>query len=172
MTRSTTTKQRLVAIALAAGALAISVPVAQAQSPDAFERAVNSHEANPTFTGSPDAIDRAVAARQADKLAAIDARERGVERPAHQSVAPDAFERALITHTDAMTSQTAAMLDSRERALSERPTSSSPLLVAASGGFDWSDFSVGAGTGIGLVLLLLGLGVLAIRRSHERVTTA
>jgi hypothetical protein len=169
-----TSKRRFTAAALTAAALTISVPVAQAQSPDAFERAVVSQQQSPAFVGSPDAIDRAVAAREANKVElALDVRERGLtERPASTTtVPPDAFERALVTHTDGLTAQAVSMLESRERGLVGRPVASQPAF-ATTAGFDWSDFGVGAGTGIGLVLLLVGLGVLAIRRSHEHVTPA
>ena len=174
MTRST--KSPFAALALTAAALTISVPVAAAQSPDAFERAVLSQQQSPTFVGSPDAIDRAVAAREANRvLVTLDVRERALtERPASTTtVSPDAFERALVTHSDGLTAQTAAMLDRRERGLVGRSFAvESQPAVATTARFDWSDFSVGAGTGIGFALLLIGLGVLAIRRSHERVTTA
>jgi hypothetical protein len=172
MTRST--NRRFAAAALTAAALTIAVPVAQAQSPDAFERAVRSQEqSNPTFVGTPDAVDRAIAAREARQVAAaIEARERALtERPSTITThGPDAFERAVITHTDAMNAQTVSMLDSRERALSGRPSVSSPGLVASGEGFEWSEFGMGAGAAIGLVLIA-GLGALALRRSG-RVTTA
>jgi hypothetical protein len=173
MTRSV--NKRFAAAALTAAAVTIWVPVAQAQSPDAFERAVQSRQPSPTVLRIPDAIDRAVAAREARKAqAAIDARERALtERPAPSATpGPDAFERALVTHTDAVRMQTASMLDGRERALAVR--SATPTQVAGADGFDWGDFGVGAGAGIGGALMLLGLGagVLAIRRSDERVTTA
>jgi hypothetical protein len=154
MTRST--KHRFAATALTAAALTVSVPVAQAQSPDAFERAVQSQQ-QPTITRSPDVIDRAIAAREADRAyVAHDGWERTLSgRPTSTStVAPDAFERALITRSEGAR-QTASMLDTRERALGELRTTSSP--TPASGGFDWSDFSLGAGAGIGLMLAVLGL---------------
>jgi hypothetical protein len=176
MTRSNHSKRFAVA-ALSVAALTIAVPVAQAQSPDAFERAAQSQERQtPTFVGSPDAIDRAIAARQAQSmLRALEIRERALtERSgATTTVAPDAFERALVTHADGLTAQTVSMLDSRERALVGRPTPSQPVAVT-SGGFDWSDFGVGAGAGIGLMLVLLGLGagLPAFRRDDSRATTA
>lgn len=173
------------------GAFAVSVPVAQAAAPDALERAVGNHQAQQhsfppdavvravgnhhaehSFVGSPDAIDRAVAVREAERIAAIDARERGLtERPGGGTTySPDAFERALITHTDAMNAQTLSTLDVRERGLSGRPGASSPVLAASGEGFDWSGFGMGAGAVMGL-FLIAGLGTLAIRRS-SRVTTA
>jgi hypothetical protein len=153
------TKRNAVA-ALVAGTVLVIVPVAQADS---------------GFTGSPDAIDRALAARQAEKFAAIDARERGLtERPTLESIgsAPDAFERALITHAGDVRSQTISMLDARERAQSTRPVASEP--ISSSGGFDWGDFGVGAGAGIGSMLVVLGLGAtfLGVRRQSGRMTTA
>lgn len=207
MGTSTPSKRRLATIALIAGALTVLVPVAQADSgsqgsPDVVDRAVAARQAETGFLGSPDAIDRAVAAKQAQKLSAIDARERGmVERPAHHSVPPDAFERALTTHADTVTSQTVSMLNKRERGLGERPGGvvSVPSTVerilaqergraadfgllrpseirgetaGASGAFDWSDFGVGAGAGLMLGLLALAGGVIAIRRSHRHMTTA
>ena len=160
----------------AAAALTIAAPVAQAQSPDAFERAVRSQQSQPTFVGTPDAIDRAIAAREAQKVAAaLEIRERAlIERPTTTTTAPpDAFERALVTHADGLTAQTVSMLEGRERALVGRPVTSQPVIGSQSG-FDWSDFGMGAGAGIGLMLALLGLGagVLALRRDHSRVTTA
>jgi hypothetical protein len=172
MTRST--KSRFTAIALTAAALTISAPVAQAQSPDAFERAVRSEQQSPTSVGSPDAIDRAIAAREANRVStALEVRERGLtERPASTTtVPPDAFERALVTHTDDLTARTVSMLDSRERGLAGRPVGSQPA-VATTPGFDWSDFGIGAGIGLMVGLLALGAGVAALRRTHARVTTA
>ncbi len=166
MTRTT---KLFAAGALTTLVLAISAP-AQAQSPDAFERAVQSRQPSPTVLRVPDAIDRAVAAHEAQKkLAAIDARERALtERPLAKAVGPDAFERAVVNRTAELTAQTASMLDNRERALAVRPTAATQ--AAGSDGFDWGDFGVGAGVGIGLVLLL-GLGTIALRR-NERMSTA
>lgn len=176
MTTSTHSKRRLTIVAAVVGAMTVLVPVGQAQSPDAFERALRNHQTQQqSFVGSPDAIDRALAAREAQKLEAIDARERGMtERPSastRTTYAPDAFERAVVTYTDAMNGQKISMLDARERALSERPTVSSTVSMTGSEGFDWGDFGIGAGAAIGLVLIA-GLGALAIRRSQSRVTTA
>jgi len=175
MTRSTH-KRRFTAIALTIAALTIAVPVAQAQSPDVVERAVQSRQQNTTFVGHPDAVDRAIAARNAEQtLLALEIRERALtERPASTTTAPpDAFQRALVTHADELAAQTVSMLDERERALVVRPTPTQPV-VATAGGFDWSDFGMGAGAGIGLMLVLLGLGagVLALRRDNSHVTTA
>jgi hypothetical protein len=158
-----TTKSHAVA-ALVAGAVMVIVPVAQADS---------------GFTGSPDAIDRALAARQAETFAAIDARERGMtERPTLERIgsAPDAFERALIAHADAVRSETISMLDARERAQSTRPVASEPISsepISSTGSFDWSDFGVGAGAGVGSMLVVLGLGaaLLGARRQSGRMTT-
>jgi hypothetical protein len=172
MTRSK--RSRITAMALTAAALTISAPVAQAQSPDAFERAVRSEQQSPTFVASPDAIDRAIAAREANRvLVTLDARERALtERPASTTtVPPDAFERALVTHTDGLTARTRSMLDSRERGLTGRPVGSQPA-VATTTGFDWSDFGIGAGIGLMVALLALGGGVAVLRRTHARVTTA
>ena len=176
MTRSTS--RRFAAVALTAAALTIAAPVAQAQSPDAFERAVRSEQqSKPTFVGSPDAIDRAIAARNAQQVAAaLEARERALtERPTSTTTAPpDAFERALVTHSDGLTAQTVSMLESRERALVGRPVPSQQVAAAPAGGFDWSDFGLGAGLGVGLTIGLLGIGagITATRRSDGRMTTA
>nr|MBA2741746.1 hypothetical protein [Actinomycetota bacterium] len=68
---STTSKRRLAATALAAGALAVVAPVAQASSgfqgsPDAFERAAAAGaQLEQSFQGSPDAFERAAAAQPA-----------------------------------------------------------------------------------------------------------
>ena len=168
MTTSTYTRRLAIAAAVV-GAMTVLVPVAQAQSPDAFMRSVNTQNAQ---AQEPDAFMRAVNAQQTDKLAAIDARERALtERPGvAPAIGPDALERALLTHTDTMTTKTAAMLDARERSLASRPVGSIQQPVVDSG-FDWGEF--GAGAGIGSVLaLLLGAGIVGIRRSHSRVTTA
>jgi hypothetical protein len=168
------TYERIAAVALSAAALT-AVPVAQAQSPDAFERAAQSRQQTTTFVGHPDAIDRAIAARNAEQtLQALEIRERAlIERPVSTVAGPDAFERALVTHADGLTAQTVSMLDERERALVGRPAPTQPV-VTPTGGFDWSDFGMGAGAGIGLMLVLLGLGagVLAQRRGDSRMTTA
>ncbi len=146
---SSNTIRRLAGLVGIAGAFAVLVPVAQAGS---------------GFNGSPDAIDRAVAAEQAKKVAAIDARERSMlTRPVLESVGtpPDAFERALITHADGVTSRTIPMLDAG--LLPTRTVESR---------FNWSDFGIGAGAGIGFILIVVGLGagVLVVRHSHGRVT--
>lgn len=174
-----TSKRRFSAAALTAAALTISVPVAHAQSPDAFERAVASQQQSPSFVGSPDAIDRAVAAREANKVElALDIRERALtERPATTTTTrpgPDAFERALITHGDEQTLKTTAMLDARERSLASRPVGSVQPPTVSGRGLDWGDFGIGAGAGLGsaLVLVLLGTAILGSRRTHDRTTTA
>jgi hypothetical protein len=175
-----TSKRRFTAAALTAAALTISVPVAQAQSPDAFERAVASQQQSPSFVGSPDAIDRAVAAREANKVElALDVRERALtERPATTTTTttpgPDAFERALITHANEQTLKTAAMLDARERSFASRPVGSVQHPTMSGRGLDWGDFGIGAGAGLGsaLVLVLLGAAILGSRRTHDRATTA
>ena len=170
---SARTRTSFVTIAIV-GALAVAAPVAQAAPPDAFERAVGNHQAEYTFVGHPDAIDRALATREFERLAAIDARERALsERPAATpAVGPDAFERALVTHSDALVAETAAMLDARERSLETRPTSPTP--IATPGEFGWSEFGVGAGAGAGLafVLLVLGLGAWVARRDQQQVSGA
>ena len=168
MTRST---KLYAAGALAAAALTISAP-AQAQSPDAFERAVQSRQPSPTVLRVPDAIDRAVAAHEAEmKAAVIDARERALTERPTSTGGPDAFERAIVNRTAELTAQRASMLDSRERALVARPTTLTQ--TAGSDRFDWGDFGVGAGAGIGfvLVLLALGAGLLMTRRTDEHAST-
>ena len=167
------TKRRFSALALTAAALTIGAPVAEAQSPDAFERAVQGRQTqqNHTFVGSPDVIDRAIAARESNQVqTALDTRERALtERPTSTTTpGPDAFERALITHADEQTLKTAAMLDARERGLGEQRTLASQASVTGSEGFDWDEFGMGAAAGL---VLLGGLGALALRRSG-RVTTA
>jgi hypothetical protein len=160
MFRITLTK-RHAAAALVAGAVSLLAPVAQADT---------------GFRGSPDAIDRGLAAKEASKLAAIDARERGLtERSTFGGTyGPDAFERALATHADEIESKMISMFDSRERAMVQRPLTSSPVAASEGGSLDWQDFSVGAGAGIVLMLVLLGLGavIASNRRGHDRVTTA
>jgi len=172
MSATTCSKRRVALVAMVAGALTVLAPVAQADPGDAFMRALENRQSTPSFIGSPDAIDRAVAAKEASKVAAIDARERALsERPSvGPSHGPDAFERALISHANGLHSQTVAMLDSRERSLGTRPLPAQSAETSASAGFDWGDFGVGAGVGIGLALLL-GLGTAALRR-HESVSTA
>jgi hypothetical protein len=170
VTTSTHTTRRLVTVAAVIGAITLLVPVAQAQqSPDVVMRAVNARTAQ---VDSPDVIMRAVNAQQNDKLAAIDARERALtERPGAASApGPDALERALNTHSNALTATTTAMLDARERSLASRPVGfvQQPVVEPS---FDWSDFGAGAGVGSALALLV-GAGVLGIRRNQSRVTTA
>lgn len=149
--------RRLTGLALIVGAMA--TPVAQTSS---------------GFTRSPDAIDRALAAEQAQKIAAIDAGERALlERPTlagRRASGPDAFERALITHADAIGSRTASMPGARQRTLAAPLAASSPTLAPSS--FDWGDFGLGAGAGIGLMLVLVGFGALTQRRRQEGMTTA
>ena len=170
MTTSTNSKRRLAGLAASVAAMAFLVPVARAQSPDAFMRAVDAQQQ--TQIRTPDVFVRAVNARPSDKFAAIDARERGLtERPAVQpSPGPDAFERALITHADALTAQTVAMLDARERSLASRPLGSVQQPVPASG-FDWSDFGIGAGAGL-LLALVAGVAAFVVGRSYGRLKTA
>jgi hypothetical protein len=167
----TFSKQRVTIVAMVVGALTLLAPPAQADSGDAFTRALENRESTPSFIGSPDAIDRALAAKEASKVAAIDARERALsERPrVGPSLGSDAFERALVTHANEIDSRTVSMLDRRERALGERPLAASPVAVS-DGRFDWGDFGVGAGAGVGIVLLV-GLGTVALRR-NERMSTA
>jgi hypothetical protein len=187
---------RLASVVLIVGAMATFAQFAQS---------------DPGLTRSPDAIERALAAEQAQRIAAIDTRERRapLERPTlagGRGSGPDGFERALITHAD-VGSPTASMRDGSfdrsayaidrarearqtmagppdafERALSTQanghtesvgaPVADSPTV--SSGGFDWSDFGIGAGTGMGITLLLIGLGagVLTLRQSHKPVSRA
>jgi hypothetical protein len=155
----TTFTRWLLTVAAAVGSVAVLAPMASGQT---------------GFRGHPDAIDRAVAARQAElRETALEARERGlVERPAVTLVGPDALERALISHTDEMTTRTAAMLDARERALTGRPVSSVER-PSSLPGFGWSEFGIGAGAGIGAALLLALAGIALVgSRRGERVKTA
>jgi hypothetical protein len=163
MGTSTSSKRRLATVALIAGALTILVPVAQADS---------------SFRSSPDVIDRAVAAQQAEKVAAIDARERAMlTRPDLRSVAapPDAFERALQNRPTGTPSLLAVQQflanDARQRTLEARRVGLVYPAVSSTG-FDWNDFGVGAGAGIALMLAILGLvvGVPVGRRGHGRAT--
>ena len=159
---SSKTIRRLAGLAGIAGAFAVLVPVAQADSgfngsPDAIDRAVAARHSQigSSFQGSPDAIDRAVAARQSEQVAAFDAREHA--QPALTSPSPDVVERAVIAHELNALPDLGAMPDVLERTAGSGQLQylSQPTI---SNGFDWNDFGIGAGAGIGLMLLLVGLG--------------
>ena len=154
------TMSRLARLALIAGALMVLVPVAQADSGS---------------VRSPDAIDRALAAQQAERAAALDARERALlTRPGLASIGtPDAFERALRAHEESAIQSLTSMPDVLERTAAAGPAQYLPPTTTASG-FDWSDFGIGASVGIGFMLVIVGLGagVLAVRNGRVRVTSA
>ena len=173
------TMSRLARLALIAGAVMVLVPVAQADSGS---------------VRSPDAIDRALAAQQAERAAALDARERAMQtrlasdpismldareralltRPGLASIGtPDAFERALRAHEESAVQGLTSTPDVLERTAAAGPAQYLPPTTTASG-FDWSDFGIGAGVGIGFMLVIVGLGsgVLAVRNSRVRVTSA
>jgi len=173
------TMSRLARLALIAGAMMALVPVAQADS---------------GFVRTPDAIDRALAAQQAERAAALDARERAMQtrlssdpismldareralltRPGLASIGtPDAFERALRAHEENVSQSLTSMPDVLERTAAAGPAQYLPPTTTASG-FDWSDFGIGAGVGIGFMLVIVGLGagVLAVRNGRVRVTSA
>ncbi len=173
MSATTFSKRRVALIGMVAGALTVLVPVGQADPGDAFMRALENRQTAPSFIGSPDAIDRALAAKERSKVAAIDARERGLtERTSIGTThGPDAFERAVSRRSDGTHPRPAHLIDGRVGVLVERPPSASPV-AAGDGGFDWSDFGLGAGTGMGFVLVALGIGigVLAVRRGQGRLT--
>ena len=175
------TMSRLARLALIAGAMMALVPVAQADSGS---------------VRNPDAIDRALAAQQAERAAALDARERAMQtrpasgrismldareralltRPGLASVGHrplDAFERAVRAHEESVVQSLNSMPDVFERTAAAGPAQYlSPTTTA--GGFDWSDFGIGAGVGIGFMLVIVGLGagVLAVRHGHGRVANA
>jgi hypothetical protein len=148
-------------ITLAFAAIAIAVPVAQAESPDAFERAVSIHHhalsanAGQVERRSPDVQDAALAARlrhQGDDASyapldpaiatAIEARRRLSGAPLDPAIAT-----AIRTHRSSAASV---------------PTTAAPV---SQDRFDWSDFAVGAGAVLALVLALgrLRRGVLTLR---------
>jgi len=153
------TMSRLARLALIAGAVMVLVPVAQADSGS---------------VRSPDAIDRALAAQQAERAAALDARERALlTRPGLASIGtPDAFERALRAHEESAIQSLTSMPDVLERTAAAGPAQYLPPTTTASG-FDWSDFGIGASVGIGFMLVIVGLGagVLAVRNGRVRVTS-
>lgn len=176
------TMSRRARLALIAGVMMALVPVAQADS-----GSVRNH---------PDVIDRALAAQQAERAAALDARERAMQtrpatgpismldarerslltRPGLASIGhgpPDAFERALRAHEDNVIQSLTSAPDVFERtAAAGSAQYLSPTPTASS--FDWSDFGIGAGVGIGFMLVIVGFGagVLAVRNGHGRVTNA
>jgi hypothetical protein len=152
---------------LALLAFAMAVPVAQAEAPDAFERAVIAHRhALNADAVAPDAFERAVAAHRD----ALNARAVPIER--HP---PDVQDAAV-----------AAQLRSRSDRVSYGPLD--PGIAAAirnhrsaavpgpvatgvnSGGFDWSDAGVGAGAMLAVVLSLSSLrkGALIVRARRSQ----
>jgi hypothetical protein len=174
---SSKTIRRLAGLAGIAGAFAVLVPVAQADSgfngsPDAIDRAVAARQAQAGsgFNGSPDAIDRAVAARQAEQSAAFDAREHAQLALAPPS--PDVVERAVSAHELNSTPDLSGMPDAFERTAASGTLQYLPVSTTTSR-FDWSDFGLGAGAGMGFMLLLgLGIGVLLVRHGNGRMRTA
>ncbi|OFW71827.1 MAG: hypothetical protein A2Y55_12470 [Actinobacteria bacterium RBG_16_68_12] len=175
------TTSRLARLALIAGAMLALAPVAQADS---------------GFVRNPDAIDRALVTQQAERAAALDARERAMQtrlasdpismldareralltRPGLASIGrrtPDAFERALRAHEENVSQSLTSMPDVLERTAAAGPAQYLPPTTTASG-FDWSDFGIGAGVGIGFMLVIVGLGagVLVVRNGRVRVTSA
>ena len=175
------TTSRLARLALIAGATLALAPVAQADS---------------GFVRNPDAIDRALVAQQAERAAALDARERAMQtriasdsipmldareralltRPRLASIGPetpDAFERALRAHEESAIQGLTSMPDVLERTAAAGPAQYLPPTTTASG-FGWSDFGIGASVGIGFMLVIVGLGagVLAVRNGRVRVTSA
>jgi hypothetical protein len=155
---------RTIALAgsVVAAALVFSAP-AQAQSPDAFERAVAARaslQSSPIV--SPDAFDRAVAARQSLQSSPIVSPD-AVDRVRQATLAlqstpiqpPDAFERAL----------TAQSFVSPSSASDGTSTVAAPEIVPSSGDeIEWSQVAAGFGIGISLMLtLVLGLRLVRMR---------
>ena len=174
---STHTIRRLAGLSVVAGAFAVLIPVAGANSgfngnPDAIDRAVAARQAElgSSFQGSPDAIDRAVAARQAVDVAMFDAREHA--QLALTPLSPDVVERAVTAHDLNAAPVLTGMPDVFERTIAAGQLQylSQPTI---SNGFDWNDFGIGAGAGIGLMLLLVGLGagVWTMRQGGRQVSS-
>ena len=169
---STHTIRRLAGLSVVAGAFAVVIPVAGANSgfngsPDAIDRAVAARQAElgSSFQGSPDAIDRAVATRQAQQDAAFDAREHA--QLALSPASPDVVERAVIAHELNAAPDLSGMQDVVDRTVAAGQLQYLPQ-PTASNGFDWNDFGIGAGAGIGLMVLLLGIGAGVWTMRHEQ----
>jgi hypothetical protein len=153
---------------------------ANGYSPDAFERAVNAHNAlssndlgsQPDRIAPPDAFERAVNAHNASLL------DRSAQ-PQVEAAYPDAFERAVNARNASL-----ANPDAFERAVNAHalaaapafgPSASGPDLVvgtdssvpATGSSFDWDSAAIGGSATLAL-LLLVGTIVLATRGSRGR----
>jgi hypothetical protein len=139
---------------LALLAIAIAVPDANGEPPDAFERAVIAHGgALNADAVPPDAFDRAVAVHRD----ALNADAMGIERRP-PDVQDAAFAAQLRSRSDRVSygpldPAIAAAIHNHRPAAGPGPVASG----VNSGGFDWSDAGVGAGAMLTLVLSLRSL---------------
>jgi hypothetical protein len=156
---TTHTIRRLAGLAVAAGAFAALIPVAQAGS---------------GFQGEHDATDPVSQPLQAQQSPTFDGRE--YARPTFSSPSPspspDVVERAVRARELSAISDLSGMPDVFERtvAAGQLQYTSQPTTTNR---FDWNDFGIGAGAGIGLMLLLLGIaaGVWTMRQEQRQVSS-
>jgi hypothetical protein len=151
MTTSTHIKRRLATLAVIGGVAATLAPLAQAQAGYGRDRVA-------------DSVDAARAAQQRASSDLSPQQGYGIHRVA------DSVDTARAASARDITSSYRLFrsLESQAAPAVEQPK---PRIDA--NGFDWGDFTLGAGTGIGLMLLLGGLGAgLLMRRSREQVKTA
>ena len=165
----------------------VTVPIASAATPDAFERAVNIHNAAlasgasvvATHLGTPDARDgiRALggsgASQVARTLGTPDTRDvvrsfggSGASQIAARIGTPDTRDavRAFAESGAAsMAVRTLGTPDTRDAAQLARL----PVTSVASNGFDWGDAGIGAGGAMGFVLLLGLGGTMLVRQKHR-----
>jgi hypothetical protein len=156
-----------ITITLALLASAMAVPVAQAEPPDAFERAViaHRHALNADAVG-PDAFERAVAAHRD----ALNAPAVPIERhsPDVQDAAVGAQSRSRSDRVSygPLDPAIAAAIRTHRSAVASGPTARGDM----SDRFDWSDFGVGAGAMLALVLSIgtLRRGALIVRARQSQ----
>jgi hypothetical protein len=156
---------------LALLAIAIAVPVAQAEPSDAFERAVIAHRhALNADAVPPDAFERAVLAHRD----ALNAPAVKIERRS-----PDVQDAAFVAQVRSRSDRLSyGPLDPAiAAAIRMRRTSAVPGPIASgvnSDRFDWSDSGIGAGAMLALVLALGSLrkGALTVRARRSQAMNA
>ncbi|MDQ3379805.1 MAG: hypothetical protein M3546_05725 [Actinomycetota bacterium] len=174
---STHTIRRLAGLAVAAGAFAALIPVAQAGSGfqsehDAVDPVAQMQGARQaaTFDGRESArlelsslSQDIVARQQARQSATFDGRESA------RLTSPDVVERTAIALQVNGMPDLSGMPDVVERTAAAGAFQYLPEPTASSSALDWNDFGIGAGAGAGLILLLLGIGASVwITRQDER----
>ncbi len=164
------------AIVVVAASAGFAVPTAVAASPDAFQRAVNIHNA---ATSYPDAFGRAVnihnaavnlhdealgGASQVDTALGIQS------TPVHDEALGGAsqVDRALGISATPSHDEAIGGVSQLNRALGITQTGAPVTrVVVQSGGFDWGDAGIGAGGELGLVFLLGTAGSLVLRQKQR-----